>query len=285
MIAKREVWNYSQKTDVWIGKYRNSHNLPHWHSDCELICVEQGELEVVCENKKYLLNKNDGFFIDSEQVHYMQAKVNDTLLQVIIFNFDVIKNLFNSSALDCPKLVGYDVCKLYNELKSELSQKLPYYNDYAKAKITEFFVNVLRREKTVPRKEKSTGRLKMLIDKINSEFDTLTFDDAYRFMAMDESYFCRYFKKATGMPFTQYLNLIRIDNAVRLMRQEHSPQITEIAIAVGFGSIRHFNKTFKDVTGYAPTALPKDFVLTEYAFHTDNEFNPTLQECTLVEGF
>lgn len=286
MIAKREVWNYAQKTDVWIGKYLNSRNLPHWHSDCELICVERGELDVVCENKKYALNVNDSFFIDSEQVHYMQAKANETLLKVIIFNFDIIKALFSTHALDCPLLRDYDVAQLYDALKMELSQKLPFYNDCAKAKITEFFIDVLRREKTAQRKEKSiSGRLKMLIDKINNEFDSISFEDAYKFMAMDESYFCRYFKKATGRSFTQYLNHIKIDNAIKLMRQETSTPITEIAISSGFGSIRHFNKTFKDITGYAPTNLPKDFVLTEYAFHTDNEFNPTLQECILVEEF
>ena len=51
MIAKREVWKYSAKTDVWIGKYLNSRNLPHWHLDCELLALEKGRLDVVCENK------------------------------------------------------------------------------------------------------------------------------------------------------------------------------------------------------------------------------------------
>ena len=53
MIAKREVWKYSAKTDVWIGKYLNSRNLPHWHLDCELLALEKGRLDVICENKTY----------------------------------------------------------------------------------------------------------------------------------------------------------------------------------------------------------------------------------------
>ncbi len=104
-------------------------------------------------------------------------------------------------------------------------------------------------------------------------------------MAMDEAYFCRYFKKATGMTFSQYLNHRKIDNAVKLMKQRQNLPITDVAFACGFGSIRHFNKTFKELTGYAPKALPSNFTLTEYAFHTDNEFNPTLADCVLLEQY
>lgn len=287
MIVQRESWNYSKGVDVWIGKYRNSRNLPHWHLDCELIAVESGQLDVTCENKSYTLEKNEAFFVNTQQVHYMQAKTPDTTLIVIIFNYDIIKKYFSGKSLDCPKLYyKYDVAKLYDELKNELYNKKPYYNDVVKGILTKFFVNILRNEDLENRKEKSaTGRFKTLLDKIDKEYDTVTFKDAYDYMAMDEAYFCRYFKKATGMSFTQYLNHIRIDNAVQILRQDPTAQITSIAFACGFGSIRHFNKTFKDLTGYSPKMLPDGFALTEHAFHTDNEFNPTLPDCTLLEQF
>lgn len=287
MIVQRENWNYTQGVDVWIGKYLNSRNLPHWHSDCELIAVEKGELEVVCENRGYTLSERDAFFIDSEQVHYMQAKQPDTVLFVIIFNYGLIKNLFQDKMLVCPTLgCDYDVANLYDELKNELQFRKSFYNDMAKTALTRFFVKILRNEKTENKKEKkASGRLKTLLDKVEKEFDSITFEQACEFMAMDEAYFCRYFKRATGMSFTQYLNHIKIDNAVRMLRQDDGALITSIAFSCGFGSIRHFNKVFKDLTGYTPTNLPSDFTLTEYSFHTDNEFNPTLSDCVLLEQY
>lgn len=287
MLVKRESWNYNKGVDVWIGKYLNSRNLPHWHPDCELIAVECGRLEVTCENKSYLLDKNEAFFIDSQQVHFMQAKRSDTQLFVIIFNYDIIKKYFANRRLTTPKLYDkYDVATLYSQLKVELQNKQPYYNDVARGILTNFFVNVLRNEQFDSRKEKpATDRFKTLLEKIEKEFDTITFDQAYDFMAMDEAYFCRYFKKATGMSFTQYLNHIRVDNAVQMLKQDENAQVTSVAYACGFGSIRHFNKVFKDLTGYSPKALPDGFTLTEHAFHTDNEFNPTLPDCVLLEQF
>lgn len=287
MIVQRELRNYNKGVDVWIGKYLNSRNLPHWHLDCELIAVEKGQLEVTCENKNYLLNENEAFFINSQQVHYMQAKNPDTVLMVITFNYGIVKKLFADKQLACPKLCDkYDVSALYGELKRELSDKRLFYNDAAREILTVFFINVLRNETLDCKKEKPTsGKLKALLDKIDKEYDAITFEDAYEFMAMDEAYFCRYFKKATGMSFTQYLNYIRIDNAARMLSQDPDVQVISVAFACGFGSIRHFNKTFKDLTGYTPKTLPDGFALTEHAFHTDNEFNPTLADCVLLEQF
>ncbi|MDE7454422.1 MAG: AraC family transcriptional regulator [Clostridia bacterium] len=287
MIAKQEVWKYSATTNVWIGKYINSRNLPHWHMDCELISVEKGQLEVVCENKTYVLDVNDAFFIDSEQVHYMQAKRPDTILRVIIFNYDVVKKLFADSVLICPKLEKtLNANRLYDELKHELMRKQPYYDTVSQVLITRCFVEVLRNNKTEQKKVKTTtGQLKALIDKIESEFESITFEQAYKFMAMDEAYFCRYFKKATGMTFSQYLNHRKIDNAIKLIKQDPEQPVTSVAYACGFGSIRHFNKTFKELTGYTPKTLPNNFVLTEFKAHTSNEFNPTLQDCLLIEEY
>jgi len=287
MIVQRESWNYDKNAEIWIGKYLNSHNLPHWHSDCELIEVQSGQLEVVCENKRYFLNADEALFIDSQQVHYMQAKQADTTLYVIIFDRSIIKKYIGDKILVCPKLSDkYNVAHLYNQLKCELQSKALYYNDAAKNLLSSFFIKILRSEKTEARKNKTTtGQFKALLDKIEKEYDVITFDEAYDFMAMDEAYFCRYFKKATGMSFTKYLNHIRIDNAIRLLNQEHPQSVTSVAFTCGFGSIRHFNKVFKDTTGYAPTNLPEGFTLTEYTFHTDNEFNPTFQDCVLLEQF
>lgn len=287
MIVQRESWNYNKGADVWIGKYLNSRNLPHWHPDCELIALECGRLNVVCENKIYVLEQGEAFFVDSQQVHYMQACQPDTKLYVVIFDRNVIRNYFADNVLACPLLGDkYDVAKLYDGIRNELVVKQPYYNDVAKSLIAKFFIDVIRNEKLDKRKEKNaTGRLKTLLDKIDNEFDVMTFDKAHDFMAMDKAYFCRFFKKATGMSFTQYLNTIKIDNAVRMLRQDANASVTSVAFACGFGSIRHFNMVFKELTGYSPKTLPDDFNLTKQTFHTDSAFNPTLADCILLEEF
>jgi AraC-like DNA-binding protein len=55
--------------------------------------------------------------------------------------------------------------------------------------------------------------------------------------------FCKFFKRATGLTVTDYLNDIRIGNACELLI-ETDLQIKEIAYQVGFQSLTYFNRVF-----------------------------------------
>ena len=46
MLANFEQRDTSGAERVWTGRYRNLHNLPHWHLENELICVERGTVTV-----------------------------------------------------------------------------------------------------------------------------------------------------------------------------------------------------------------------------------------------
>ena len=91
MIAKREIWKYPEDAKVWVGKYRNSHNLLHWHYDCEFIYTEQGSIDVFCEKKTHHLVKGEALFTDSGQIHYQRACEPDTVLIVIVFDYSIIR--------------------------------------------------------------------------------------------------------------------------------------------------------------------------------------------------
>ena len=73
-------------------------------------------------------------------------------------------------------------------------------------------------------------------------------------------YFCKLFKKTTGLNFTAYLSRIRIEKAKSLLLNPNL-RIGEAAFESGFQSITHFNRVFKKVTGLSPTRyrrqLPK----------------------------
>lgn len=69
-------------------------------------------------------------------------------------------------------------------------------------------------------------------------------------------YFCKMFKKATGLRFTQYLARVRVEKAKNLLLNPNL-RVSEIAYEVGFQSLTHFNRVFKKVTGQSPTAYRK----------------------------
>ncbi|MBA4149154.1 MAG: helix-turn-helix domain-containing protein [Verrucomicrobia bacterium] len=65
-------------------------------------------------------------------------------------------------------------------------------------------------------------------------------------------YFCKMFKKATGLNFTDYVSRVRIEKAKNLLLNPNL-RISEIAYEVGFQSLTHFNRVFKKVVGQSPT--------------------------------
>ncbi len=65
-------------------------------------------------------------------------------------------------------------------------------------------------------------------------------------------YFCKVFKKSTGINFTDYVSRVRIEKAKNLALNPNL-RISEIAFEVGFQSLTHFNRVFKKITGLAPT--------------------------------
>jgi AraC-like DNA-binding protein/ligand-binding sensor protein len=65
-------------------------------------------------------------------------------------------------------------------------------------------------------------------------------------------YFCKMFKKATGLNFTDYVSRLRIEKAKNLLLNRNL-RVSEIAYEVGFQSLTHFNRVFKKVLGMAPT--------------------------------
>lgn len=67
--------------------------------------------------------------------------------------------------------------------------------------------------------------------------------------------FCRYFKKQTKMTFTDFVNQYRITQAKTLLLKDLS--VSEACYEVGFESLSHFNKLFKNLTGKNPSAFKK----------------------------
>jgi AraC-like DNA-binding protein len=65
--------------------------------------------------------------------------------------------------------------------------------------------------------------------------------------------FCRYFKRATGFTFTDYVNKYRIDQARKFLLMESN--VTEACFESGFENLSYFNRTFRKFTGMNPSAF------------------------------
>jgi AraC-like DNA-binding protein/ligand-binding sensor protein len=82
--------------------------------------------------------------------------------------------------------------------------------------------------------------------------EDLSLEQTARAVHMSTFYFCKMFKKATGLNFTEYVSRVRVEKARTLLLNANL-RISEIAYEVGFQSLTHFNRVFRKLLGQSPT--------------------------------
>jgi AraC-like DNA-binding protein len=82
--------------------------------------------------------------------------------------------------------------------------------------------------------------------------EPLSATDLARQLGMSESGFSRFFRRATGNTFTDFVNHVRINRACQLL-MESDLLITSIGYEVGFNNIANFNRRFLYIKGMTPS--------------------------------
>ncbi len=288
MLANFEKRNYKGKERVWTGRYRNLHNLPHWHMESELIYVEKGAITVSNNNQKYSLDSGDAIFLGSQEIHYIKSE-EDSILKMTLFDSAIIQDLLSRYRLRQAKLQHpYPIPECFAQIQRELTERKPFFELQCCESIASLMIRIFRGEELTERKEAEEGssisRYKNLLDELENKYSYITFSDAAAFMGLSEPYFSKFFRKISGMTFSQYLNSVKLRHAIAMLQDRKSDlSVTEISTLCGFDTIRHFNRVFKDITGMPPRDLPADYVLEDRPIRTIRDaFNPTLQNSELL---
>jgi len=82
--------------------------------------------------------------------------------------------------------------------------------------------------------------------------EDLTLDQVSRAVGMSSFYFCKNFKKGTGLTFTAYLSRVRVESVKELLLNPYK-RVSEAAYEAGFQSLSQFNRMFHRITGESPS--------------------------------
>lgn len=82
--------------------------------------------------------------------------------------------------------------------------------------------------------------------------EEITLGDVAHAVNMSAFYFCKTFRKVTGVTFVDYLARLRIESVKSLLLNPHK-RISEAAFEAGFQSLSQFNRVFRRIAGEAPT--------------------------------
>ncbi|MFZ2907271.1 MAG: AraC family transcriptional regulator [Cyclobacteriaceae bacterium] len=100
--------------------------------------------------------------------------------------------------------------------------------------------------------EKTENRLNNVCQFIQKNFKAgITLEQAAGLIHLSNSAFSKFFKRATGKTFSDYVNDIRIGNACQQLTKSDKT-IAEIAFGSGFESLTYFNRIFLKKKGTTP---------------------------------
>ncbi|AEF55785.1 helix-turn-helix domain-containing protein [Marinomonas posidonica] len=95
-------------------------------------------------------------------------------------------------------------------------------------------------------------KINTVVDYVTQNYDQdISLADVSSLIGMSDSHFSRFFKKATGNRFIEFVNRVRISRACNLLT-ETDDQIANICFQVGFNNVANFNRRFHELKGVTP---------------------------------
>jgi AraC-like DNA-binding protein len=94
----------------------------------------------------------------------------------------------------------------------------------------------------------------------NNFYTKISLKEVADLIFLTESNFCKFFKKATGKTYSDYLNELRINEACRLLVQTEK-SINQISFECGFESLSYFNRVFLSKKEMTPSKYRKSIAI------------------------
>lgn len=251
-----EIYYENKHNAISINKDPMLGGFIHLHKELELIYVRSGKAVAYADKNSCVLNKGDVFITFPNQIHYYETIAFGEFI-VIIFSSDIIydfgdlifKSMPKSNYIPCGKIPDFDI--LFDRIV-KLS------GDYAEL-AANGYINVIMSHilplfelKTV-NAENNTA-LYNVIEYCTQNFkEQITLNEVSEKLHLSKYYISHMINNKLKQNFSEYINNLRIAEACNLLRKTDA-KIADISEDVGFGTIRSFNRAFKQIIGVSPVA-------------------------------
>ena len=235
---------------------------PHSHSYMEVFYFESGNGFFECDGDKVEVGAGDCIVV-SEGKRHLQYSADATPL--VYFSFAVTNVFFPEiGKANCVSTSGYEYvsaekCPKVSDFVMMCNSELESKNANGIAAATAYFkllIIYLMRVINPQVKEKTDGFSQEVKNYLENNFaENITLNMLCKKFFVNKSTLLHAFKRDNGTSPLHYLNLIRIENAKKLLANGCS--VTESAIKSGFSNPVYFAEMFKKVNAITPSTFKK----------------------------
>lgn len=241
----------------------------HWHQEIELIHVREGSVVIGVNKEVRRLTAGDLCLVCSGDIHYYESCPEGSRLVTILVRADLVRDFYDwvERNLGASQFLTEDgvrehglaaIYELSDRMCKESVEEQPGYEDANKACAALLLIEIMRKwpcRTGGGQKPKPMAGQKQIQDILaymeQHVEEPLTMAGLAEQFHMDSFYLSKVFNHVTGMHFKNYLNRMRVALAEEKLVSGRQP-ILDIAYECGFGSVRNFNRTFKEIKGRTP---------------------------------
>jgi len=226
----------------------------HMHYCYEIILVTKGCLHVKVNSQEYELHENNGVLIFPNQIHHIYTKEYNRYV-LCLFTHKLI-NAYDemiTSKLPVTNKFCYD--PFYAEKMNSLTGQESVMA--VKGLLYSLCDEFDRTMKYIEFEKSSHYLLYHIFKFIEQNYNkTCTLAELSKNLGYEYTYLSNYFRKNTGMYYSDYVNQYRINHACYLLRESDEP-IMQIARECGFHSHKSFTRNFRKQNKMSPAEYRK----------------------------
>lgn len=228
----------------------------HWHDALEIVLVMEGSVNYIADGIHYTTTENQCHLINSGSIHAAKSGNPNGIASLVI----EISDLYLSKILPENSLCTFnfninspvyiEILNILKEIVPKVETKDPYKNFFIISKLNAIIY--LLYTYCLVESSVHNSCSKEIIRFVGKHYnENISLDMISNYVGLQKNYFCKKFKKETGVSFHYYLNRIRLDSALSLLAS-HEKTALECALQSGFSSEKIFIEWCKKIYKTTP---------------------------------
>lgn len=262
----RELINRASQAYPFLIRHTDVRYIPHFHPETELVYVIDGELTFTLGMQSHTVSAGDICIITPDAIHNLFTQTHSTSYVMKLYPVADLSDIEFQHAILHPGEPGHE--KLLHHILKIMHENDTRENAYQLAvniSAESIFLLLLREfpHKTLDSRKKSrhiseSTFLGHINDYLEQHYmEDFGLEDVSEHLNYEKSYFCRYFKRVTGITFWEYYTLFRLEKSVQRMSQSPRETISLVANASGFKNVRSYNEAFRKTYHCTPMEYKK----------------------------
>lgn len=228
--------------------------LKHWHRSIELIYIVEGQQYTIINGKKIVNQKDDLLIINSCDVHACGNNGDaQNLCLCIQIDYKILRKLYQKDEIFFNSQINSQAYEQIKEIMKKIYLKTKENNQHLNILINGYLYEIYylltelidSRYKKEMTSDQNYINLQEMLDYIDTNYsEDLTLKSLAKQFNYSVSYITKTFKKFSNTTFKEYLTHVRLINSEMLLINTNQ-SVSDIALMVGFSSLRSFDEAFK----------------------------------------